>query len=53
VPAAAAILAMLAFIAYPLTEKKYRDIVAENDNRKRAILQKGNFATVPIPSGIG
>jgi glucuronide carrier protein len=53
VPAAAAILAMLAFIAYPLTEKKYRDIVAENDNRKRAILQKENFATVPIPSGIG
>jgi glucuronide carrier protein len=52
VPAAAAILAMLAFIAYPLTEKKYRDIVAENDNRKKAILEKENFATVPIPSGI-
>ena len=49
----AAILGMIAFIAYPLTEKKYREIVAENDNRKKAILQMENFATVPIPSGIG
>ena len=52
VPAAAAILAMLAFIAYPLTEKKYRDIVAENDARKRKFLEQHNIATVPIPPGI-
>ena len=49
VPATAAILAMLAFIAYPLTEKKYRDIVAENDTRKQKFLEQQNIATVPIP----
>ena len=52
VPAAAAILAMLAFIAYPLTEKKYRDIVAENDDRKQKFLEQQNIARVPIPAGI-
>jgi glucuronide carrier protein len=52
VPAAAAILAMLAFIAYPLTEKKYRDIIAENDARKQKFLEQQNIATVPIPPGI-
>ena len=51
VPAAAAILAMLAFIAYPLTEKKYRDIVAENDNRKRAILREGELRHGADPVG--
>jgi len=50
--ALAAILAMLAFIAYPLTEKKYRDIVAENDARKQKFLEQQNIATVPIPPGI-
>ena len=30
---------MLAFIAYPLTEKRYRDIVAENDDRKQKFLR--------------
>ena len=49
VPATAAILGMIAFIAYPLTEKKYREIVAENDDRKRKFLEKENIATVPIP----
>ena len=52
VPAAAAILAMLAFIAYPLTEKRYRDIIAENDTRKQKFLEQQNIARVPIPAGI-
>ena len=49
VPAAAAILAMLAFIAYPLTEGKYAAIVAENEARKQALLAEQNVARVPIP----
>ena len=49
VPAAAAILAMIVFIAYPLTEKLYSDIVAENDTRKQKFLEQQNIATVPIP----
>src|SRR5664279_1845894 len=49
VPATAAILGMIAFIAYPLTEKKYREIVAENDTRKQKFLEQHNIATVPIP----
>jgi glucuronide carrier protein len=52
VPAAAAILAMLAFIAYPLTEKRYREIVEENDARKQEILEQQSVARVPIPAGI-
>jgi len=52
VPAAAAILGMLAFIAYPLTEKRYREIIAENDDRKQKFLEQQNIATVPIPPGI-
>ena len=49
VPAAAAILAMIVFIAYPLTEKLYSAIVAENDTRKQKFLEQQNIATVPIP----
>jgi glucuronide carrier protein len=48
VPAVAAILGMIAFITYPLTEKKYREIVAENDDRKRKFLEKESIATVQI-----
>ena len=51
VPAAAAILAMLAFIAYPLTEKKYRDIVAENDDRKQAIPGEAELRHRADPAG--
>ena len=49
VPAAAAILAMVCFIAYPLTEGKYAEIVAENEARKQAMLAEQNVARVPIP----
>jgi len=49
VPAVAAILAMIVFIAYPLTEKLYSEIVAENDTRKQKFLEQQNIATVPIP----
>ena len=52
VPAAAAILAMLAFIAYPLTEKRYAEIIEENDTRKQKFLEEQNIARVPIPAGI-
>jgi glucuronide carrier protein len=52
VPAVAAVLAMLCFVKYPLTEKKYAEIVAENDARKKQLLQEENFARVPIPAGI-
>jgi glucuronide carrier protein len=49
VPAAAAILAMLCFIKYPLTEKRYAEIIEENDTRKQQLLQQENVARVPIP----
>jgi glucuronide carrier protein len=50
VPAAAAILGMLCFIAYPLTEKKFAALVAETEQRKAdTLLQEGNIARVPIP----
>ena len=52
VPAAAAILAMVCFIRYPLTEKKYAEIIQENDTRKQSLLQEENFARVPIPPAI-
>ena len=52
VPAAAAILAMLCFIAYPLTEKRYTEIVEENERRKQALLHEGNIAPVPVPPTI-
>ena len=44
VPAAAAILAMLAFIAYPLTEKRYAEIIEESDTRKQKFLEEQNIA---------
>ncbi len=50
VPAAAAILGMLCFIAYPLTEKRFAAIVTETEARKAAVLlREGNIARVPIP----
>jgi glucuronide carrier protein len=50
VPAAAAILGMLCFIAYPLTEKRFAEIVTETETRKaQALLHEGNVARVPIP----
>jgi glucuronide carrier protein len=51
-PATAAVIAMICFIAYPLTEKIYAEIVEENDARKREILQNRSVPTVPIPPGI-
>jgi glucuronide carrier protein len=52
VPAAAAVLAMICFIAYPLTEKRYAEIVDENDARKRQILENQAVAPVPMPPGV-
>ena len=52
IPAAAAIIAMLAFIAYPLTEKRYAEIVDENDARKEKVLADQSVAPVPMPPGI-
>ena len=49
--AAAAVLATLALIAYPLTAYKYREIIAENDAPKQKLLEQQNTATVPIPPG--
>jgi glucuronide carrier protein len=47
VPAAAALLAMLVFIRYPLTEKRYGDIVRETNARKLAVLAGTRAAPVP------
>ena len=52
IPAAAAIIAMLAFIAYPLTEKRYAEIVDENDARKEKVLADQSVAPVPMPPGV-
>ena len=49
VPAVAAILAMLCFIKYPLTEKRYANMVSETETRKAELLQQENVARVPIP----
>lgn len=48
VPAAPALLAMLMFIRYPLTEKRYGDLVRETNARKLAALA----APVPFPSTV-
>ncbi|HEV8175092.1 MAG TPA: glucuronide transporter [Actinoplanes sp.] len=52
VPAAAALLAMLVFTRYPLTEKRYRDIVRETEERKRALLAEPAIAPVPLPATV-
>jgi glucuronide carrier protein len=52
VPAAAALLAMLVFIRYPLTEKRYGDIVRETDARKQALLAEPATARVPLPATV-
>jgi glucuronide carrier protein len=52
VPAAAALLAMLVFVRYPLTETRYRDIVRETDERKRALLPEPAVAPVPLPATV-
>jgi hypothetical protein len=49
VPAAAAVLAMLVFIKYPLTEKRYRDIVRETDARKQALSAGPTPLLSPVP----
>ncbi len=52
VPAVAAVLGMLCFIAYPLTEKRFAAIVAETEARKAAVLQPEAIdARMLIPSG--
>ena len=43
---------MLAFVTYPLTEKRYAEIIEENDTRKQKFLEEQNIARVPIPAGI-
>jgi glucuronide carrier protein len=58
VPAAAAILAMLVFIRYPLTEQRYGTMVAETDARKKALLDApaatpiAPVAPVPVPATV-
>jgi glucuronide carrier protein len=52
VPAAAALLAMLVFIRYPLTEKRYGDIVRETNARKLAALAEPATAPIPLPSTV-
>jgi glucuronide carrier protein len=37
VPAAAAVLAMLVFIVYPLTDQRFREIRDESEARKREL----------------
>ena len=37
VPAAAAVLAMIVFITYPLTDQRFREIRDETEGRKRAL----------------
>ena len=48
VPAAAAVLAMLVFIRYPLTEQRYSAMVAETDARKKALADTPTVAPVPV-----
>jgi glucuronide carrier protein len=50
VPAVAAILAMLVFIRYPLTEQRYGAMIAETDARKKTILEGPSVAPVPVPA---
>jgi glucuronide carrier protein len=52
VPAAAALLAMLVFIRYPLTEKRYGDIVRETNARKLAVLAEPAAAPIRMPSTV-
>jgi glucuronide carrier protein len=52
VPAAAALLAMLVFIRYPLTEKRYGEIVHETNARKQALLAGPATAPIPLPSTV-
>src|SRR5919112_2618030 len=52
VPAAAALLAMLVFVRYPLTEKRYGDIVRETNTRKQALFTQPATAPVPLPSTV-
>jgi glucuronide carrier protein len=51
VPAAAAVLAMLVFIRYPLTEQRYSAIITETDARKKALLgtPAPTIAPMPVP----
>ena len=52
VPAAAAVLAMLVFIRYPLTEQRYQTMISETDARKKALLDAPAVAPVPIPATV-
>ena len=52
IPAAAAALAMLAFIRYPLTEQRYQAMVDETDARKRAVLAEPTVAPIPVPATV-
>jgi glucuronide carrier protein len=52
VPAAAAILAMLVFVRYPLTEQRYSTMVTETDARKKSLLSAGAIAPVPVPATV-
>ena len=49
VPAAAAILAMLVFVRYPLTERRYGTMVAETDARKARINAPAATPVIPVP----
>ena len=49
VPAAAAILAMLVFIRYPLTEQRYGTMVAETEARKARINASAATPVIPAP----
>ena len=48
-PAAAAILAMLVFVRYPLTEQRYGTMVAETDARKARINAPAATPVIPVP----
>jgi glucuronide carrier protein len=52
VPAAAAVLAMLVFVRYPLTEKRYSAMVAETDARKKSLLEAPVAARIPVPATV-
>jgi glucuronide carrier protein len=52
VPAVAAVLAMLVFIRYPLTEKRFGEIVDETEARKQSVPAKDAVPRIPVPATV-